>query len=97
MLIALLVILAFALLAGLRAYSLIGRDGAVHSAGPKAAQAIRDRKRLERKLGVDKTRGGNAKAGDSARKLYGIYMSNQPTLTIRRELRLSQPKDLTHA
>jgi hypothetical protein len=50
MLIALL--LTFILLAGVRVYSLIGYDGAVHTAGPKAARAIQERHRLERKLGL---------------------------------------------
>ena len=54
MLIALLLISTFALLAGFRAFALIGRKGAVHYAGPGIERAAREQRRLERKLGVHK-------------------------------------------
>ena len=51
MTIILLLIAAFVLLAGLRAYALIGRDGAVHYGTPKAFRATRERHKLQRKFG----------------------------------------------
>jgi hypothetical protein len=85
MVIASLLISAFVLLAGLRAYALIGRDGAVHYETPKAGRAARDQQKLERKLGLNKPSDQKAQVQRALKPRYGIYMSKRPTLATRNE------------
>ena len=85
MIIASLLISAFVLLAGLRAYALIGRDGAVRYRAPKAERATRDLHKLERKLGLHEPPQQKSQSRRAVKTRYGIYMPKRPILAARNE------------